>query len=189
MINITRTLLRTARPCTARSAIGTRLFNTSASVCTPEQPAAAGSVSVSQEDFDSLKLSYKKLKSISRSLSRNELSATFADENADEQVEEKSLGDVIPSRFVGVSDCAADTSGQGPLLLHTMKLLIQSIAICSDRCSRLPYPRSSQLAAAGRVPPSSPTGGDTRRPSSLSSSSQEQVTVSLCAQGTQHTWR
>ncbi len=71
-------------------------------VAAPEQPAAADSVSVSQQDFDSLKLSYKKLKTIKRSLSRNELSATFAAEAEDEEEQEKSLGDVLPSRFVGV---------------------------------------------------------------------------------------
>ena len=80
-----------------------RLFNTSAAVASPEQPASADSVTVSQSDFDNLKLSYKKLTSIKRSLSRNELSATFAAEVEDEDFEEKGLGDVIPSRFVGVS--------------------------------------------------------------------------------------
>merc|ERR1711988_253157 len=41
-----------------------------------------------------------------RSLSRNELSATFAAEAVDEEEQEKSLGDVLPSRFVGMFEVA-----------------------------------------------------------------------------------
>ena len=92
MALITRTLLRNAQSSAVRSAVSTRFFHTSMAVAAPEQPVAAGSVSVSQEDFDSLKLSYKKLKTIKRSLSRNELSATFAADAEDVEGEEAEDG-------------------------------------------------------------------------------------------------